>query len=150
MLEAQRIKLIEDFMKEKAPNFCHGPIAVVEKGPYENRQITNECTLQFSNRNDKEKAMRKIKNENLKLRAGQTDLKIVFTRSKLQKGRNFSLYKAKELIEQHSNALGKKVAIEWKMPTRKVTVDDCLVAFEQHKDHEEGLFLSPFQDLKIR
>ena len=40
------------------------------------------------------------------------------------------------------------VIIEWKMPTRKVTIDG-VSAFEQQKADLVGTFLKPYQDLKI-
>jgi len=144
----KRIEEIKKFMSDNFKNVDCGPIDAVYKGPYNNRQLSSECTLQLWNRNQKHIVMKKIKNSNLTLRCNGNDLKIAHTRTKKQKKRNYHMHKANELISKDKHAFGKSVEMDWAMPMRRVKVDG-VTAFEQRKEDEEGCFLPPFNELKF-
>jgi hypothetical protein len=126
----------------------YGAIDVVKKGPYNNQKPTSECTLQCLNTNDRELIMKKVKNQSLKISLGDSNVKVVYTRSKRQKARNYYLYKALEMIKEDSKTKGRKATIDWNMPVRKVKIDDNAV-FEQEKDDLIGTFAAPYEHLHI-
>ena len=107
--------------------------------------------VEFSNKDITKAFVKKIETDHVELHAEGANVKIKFSRTKLQKRRNYSLHKAAELLKSSGKADGKEVKIEWKIEgskIRKVSVDGK-TAFEQEQYDSTGTFVAPFTNLVI-
>ena len=114
----------------------------IYSGPKNDRKPTKHCFVQFASeeraREFVEKAAR------VELKVGSSVVKIKHRVSKLNGARNYSLRKAKEMIEKFDSSI--KPTIEWSDRCIKVGED---IAFQQGKEEIGGTFAGRFSDLKF-
>ena len=143
----ERIRQIENFMKDKFPTVRYVAIDNFYSGPYSDRRINKASYVEFSSAEAANQFLKNVKeHHNSKSVIGGNEVSFKPARTKLGGKRNHSIRTANELVSKHPQAVGKEVVIEWK--ERQVTVDGA-PAFKQLKDQMGGDFLPPYNDLRL-
>ena len=104
--------------------------------------------MQFFDKFTANKTLKAIETGKLKcFRADGSELKIKPRKTKFQRVRNYSLTRAMEIIESKVSSRKPKpqVEIDWKLPDRKIKVDNE-DAFLQKRDDYRGTFVGKFCD----
>ena len=139
-----RIKEIDAFLKKNWPSKkC---IDHFYKGPYNDRKISKNSFVEFSNSEDAKQILKSIKDQELELKIESKAVMIKQARTQLNTTRNTSLRTAEQKIKEDAKAQNKEVKIEWK--DRTVLCDKYEV-FRQQKNELTGTFKGAFSSMSL-
>ena len=141
-----RLNQLETYLKQTFPT--HRPLKYLNeyKGPYSNRKLGKAAYVEFATKDEVREFTEAFKNAGAEVHSGGTKLKVAPATTKLNKQRNWALFKAEELVKGAAPP-GAKVEVVRK-PERKVTVDGT-TAFNQPKDVTRGSFAGAFAHLAL-
>ena len=131
----------------------HACVDTRMRGPWNARECSNESFVQFHTQAARDRVSFEISTKghakNLKTPKGNL-LKVNRMRSDFMRGRDFTMWKAEELIKDKIKAAGLAVEVKYMKikDARKIMANDAEV-FVQARDDARGHFLGDFMDLAL-
>ena len=146
---AIRCGILEAFMALHFAGVKYACISHETSGPVQKRQLADTSYVVFFETFSADSVLARIQEDKAKytcVSSRRMSLKISKRKTKLEKLRNYSLFRAGELLEESvgSETPTPDVKIVWQ--SRKVTVND-VDAFVQSKDDERGSFCGVFANI---
>jgi hypothetical protein len=139
-----RITDIEAILS-KLPDSKHLTVENVMKGPVNNRSITKHVVVEFPSRRLAERALAALGGKGKHFTTiGGSEVSMKMDVTKINRERNWAIYKAKELIA--SSPGGANASID--MKERQIKVGG-MIAFKQEQNDTQGSFCGVFSTLSL-
>jgi phenylalanyl-tRNA synthetase beta subunit len=118
------------------------------KGGYEDRKMSNESYVQFASSEARDRVSKAVKERSFKTSKGAT-IKINRSKTDWQRGRDWAIWKAEDLVKEKLETHKTKAKVEYKQTKddRKILVNGE-AAFIQVRADAHGVFVGKFTDLK--